>query len=1404
MHQIFFKGKLNRDVTAKFIGDDYVDAENIIFQVSKEGEGGLLRLYNGFLKGDQDPLSPTEPTGEYIVNEFIDGTLINGDVYKIEQMPNGKILAVGNFSPNRIVLFNSDGSIDNSFNSGTGFNNIVSDFQIQPDNKILAVGSFTEYNGTTANRIVRLDTDGTIDSSFNTGSGYSTIISSVDIDSSGNFVIVGQNGLYKDALSSSSVWRILPNGNIDSSFTETFTGTFFKVKIQSDGKILLGSSGAGGIRRVESDGTADATFTPFISAGSSVFAIDIDSSNRIYVGGNLIGSFFARMTSSGANESISIIPNDVVRFINIIGNELYVGGLFTLVNSESRIGFFLGDTSGNIVDINISVPFTRSFIKVGDNFILGGSTSVNGNWITTFNEEFTSVIIPNEAKVIGVCEDKPKSLLYYFVKGSFDGIYRYNQIANEFSLIFTWDGLNFSSFIQSGLIGNFLYWTDNINQPRYINVTRIYTDITEDDITLIRPAPLLPLVTGGFNGYATFSSLSGFGYQFSYRYVYLDNQISVIAPWTKTFYVSDNTEFISVARPSDEDIPKYVRVVELLVRRNDEDFWQVFITTTPSNFQNSSFFFSGDQLGKSVSSIETTKPFENIPLKSKTIEIARDRVFLANNLEGYDLVSIPSLSATLSQDDISLPPVIGTVYRRRITSLIGDVPNGNYTVRIEDDYYVRTEDRYYFLVLGGITEEEFILGVSQGVNTVRVSAYTGLETELEDEQSNFFTQNDLVNYPVTPDPNVILFRSLQQVDPLHQLDLIFNIIPALGSTKFKNKSQYRIGIVFYDRYLRNAGVYTNSNCIVTVNDDFRNNVINSLRWSIDPSEAIPEWAESYQIVRTDNLTRVNFFQGQTSDILWVYFETGDAKYSRTYRADAEFVEIDISGSFKAGQRYNFSQGDRIDIESGGNIFTYNIIGFAGSRLRIAPISNEIFETTISPFPVRLYYEVYTPRFTTEDVIFYEVGEAYKIANAGQPSRFFSVTSGFFTGDVTVLEINHFDYPDARTPATGDLPPDDLESTPVTIVIESRNPDNNPDVGWIKDIGRPNAILDLGQVRKDSAIRYSNRFIQGTRVNGTSNFDFGDEDLVGLENGQINKLALVSKQQREGTVMLCVCEQEALSIYLGETQIVDNEGGQVVGSTQNVIGTIRGMAGGFGTKHAESVVVHEGRAWWWDVYSWRVVRYDTNGIRPISDIGMKSYFYGKNGNPVTGFDPFHQLFFIGFDNEQKVISFDENENGWRSFYDFMPDFMGKVNEFMVSFRDGFPFRSNHTTLATYFDSPKDGLYEFYTVSPKPEILENVCLYTTENVFTWNNGVQEMDDKFLVEITNEKGQETSLKPSDFDILESVPYAHVLRDINSGGLLQGEEMRNDINKFTLTLWDDIGFEMLIINKQESSGHI
>ena len=73
-------------------------------------------------------------------------------------------LSGNNIPANKIIRIDANGNKDNTFNYGTGFSGstigaIVIIFQT--DGKYLLGGSFTSYNGTPADRIVRLNQDGT-------------------------------------------------------------------------------------------------------------------------------------------------------------------------------------------------------------------------------------------------------------------------------------------------------------------------------------------------------------------------------------------------------------------------------------------------------------------------------------------------------------------------------------------------------------------------------------------------------------------------------------------------------------------------------------------------------------------------------------------------------------------------------------------------------------------------------------------------------------------------------------------------------------------------------------------------------------------------------------------------------------------------------------------------------------------------------------------------------------------------------------------------------------------------------------------------------------------------------------------------------------------------------------------
>jgi uncharacterized delta-60 repeat protein len=162
-------------------------------------------------------------------NTFVVGTGFSSSVLALVIQSDGKILVGGAFTSyngtgqNRITRLNSDGTRDTGFTIGTGFNNDVNAIVIQSDGKILVGGSFTDYNGTTQNRIARLNSDGTLDSAFTIGSGFDLAVNSLVIQSDGKIVVGGAFGSY-NGITANFICRLNSNGALDTGFT---TGTGF-------------------------------------------------------------------------------------------------------------------------------------------------------------------------------------------------------------------------------------------------------------------------------------------------------------------------------------------------------------------------------------------------------------------------------------------------------------------------------------------------------------------------------------------------------------------------------------------------------------------------------------------------------------------------------------------------------------------------------------------------------------------------------------------------------------------------------------------------------------------------------------------------------------------------------------------------------------------------------------------------------------------------------------------------------------------------------------------------------------------------------------------------------------------------------------------------------------------------
>lgn len=95
----------------------------------------------------------------------------HGRVADVALQPDGKILVSGRFAKynestaNGLVRLNADGTVDQTFSVGTGTSG-GGHLAIQPDGKILFTGSFSDFNGSKHRNIVRLNSDGTVDETF--------------------------------------------------------------------------------------------------------------------------------------------------------------------------------------------------------------------------------------------------------------------------------------------------------------------------------------------------------------------------------------------------------------------------------------------------------------------------------------------------------------------------------------------------------------------------------------------------------------------------------------------------------------------------------------------------------------------------------------------------------------------------------------------------------------------------------------------------------------------------------------------------------------------------------------------------------------------------------------------------------------------------------------------------------------------------------------------------------------------------------------------------------------------------------------------------------------------------------------------------------------------------------------
>jgi uncharacterized delta-60 repeat protein len=330
---------------------------------------------------------------------FNSGSGSNNKINTVAIQTDGKIFIGGTFTSyngttvNRIARLNIDGSLDNTFDTSSGFNGTINKVAIQTNGKIYTGGSFTTYNGTTVNRIARLNIDGSLDNTFNNGSGSNSTIETAAIQTDGKIIIGGGGFITYNGTTVNRIARLNIDGSLDNTFNNgsVVNGPINSVSIQTDEKIIVGGALSRGLSRLNNNGTIDTNFNIGTGANSEVLTSLIQPNGKILIAGqfssynNADYSGIVRINNDGSSD-------------NTFFNNHYMDQIWSLAmqnDGKIIVGGFFTYYSGNIIK--------RGIVRLNSDGSLDNTFNMNGTGLSNINNNYdgvTGLTIQNDGKII--------------------------------------------------------------------------------------------------------------------------------------------------------------------------------------------------------------------------------------------------------------------------------------------------------------------------------------------------------------------------------------------------------------------------------------------------------------------------------------------------------------------------------------------------------------------------------------------------------------------------------------------------------------------------------------------------------------------------------------------------------------------------------------------------------------------------------------------------------------------------------------------------------------------------------------------------------------------------------------------------------------------------------------------
>lgn len=1023
---------------------------------------------------------------------------------------------------------------------------------------------------------------------------------------------------------------------------------------------------------------------------------------------------------------------------------------------------------------------------------------------------------------IGTYEDtlNNKLIFWNFNSDLNHGVYAYSPETGTITTLLQVAGLGFVNdrrylITGAGSIGDLLYWSDGINPQRVINMTRSYTygTFSLTHISVIKPHPITKIRVGENDYYEaprldrTYDStiktnkITDKNFQFSYRYKFLDNEYSVIAPYsvlsfadydpdqfnpTITWfglmtYIYNNKIRVRLTVPITP--AAFIKNIELLFRENNTGNWQIWKTIADIT-ANIDIYFTGSEAVIAVDQTETSKLFEAISNYSKALTVTKNRLFITADQEGFDVNSSPVI--TITEKPINPPSSTST------STIIMTV--GSKT-------FIDSGGRTY-------TIGERIRLVSS-TNTAR--SITGIVTAISGTSITFYV-------------DTVTSGSVVSSWNIYQIKIQTGIGSMLGAdiykTYFKTNGTYIFSLAIFDADQRSMGIIskiqynaspsTVSRVVVGSSIERVRNVDIFLKVTISGNFLLSPKIKYYSLA----ISKEQVYQQYTQCLVRPLFYLFDKVVGYTPTSTEFELEGRIFAKDPTINSYNriFLQMPKEMPFVPDNTFFVRLLDSQGTVASVNKIMDVIGDYIIiadwgvPQFIITediLYVEIFQPKIAN-DGLFYEISERYSVDGSGilsQPtidSIFGENYRPSFAADyptsgpeINLIESSSLTFRGLKTKPTyfsdrtnfaiynPELPSPTTKASGKDPIIF------DPTIGGILGVSYKLLIQDYEKIAynqgkaiveipdkkalsRTSVIRFSNKYVQDTNINGMSSFDAGNQYTLSYDRGPITKLQPIANR------MLAIHERATTVLYLNEKMIKNADGQDQLIATGDTIGYDSQLEGNFGCYHPESIVKVEedvNAVFGFDIYKGVVWRYTLEGQFPVSNYGRKQYFRdkanayigNKNGVKIIGgHDPFHKEYIITFNDgtgDSETIAFNYVKKVWTTRYSFIPECYGKINNKLISFNAGALWLHNDSETHNNFYGVQYASFINIAVNPHPTRIKNAV-----GVDIGIEAIGADVDYKQIEIFTDEGQESYLKTDEFDKKENVFYADVLKDVNT----------------------------------------